>query len=87
MYSATAVRASWEDSHPPSRAPACRDIRAIVEGPPQQLIESVAERIAQQVLAGHPRVSEVQVAVHKPQVAVSGVVASLGVQVTRSRQP
>jgi dihydroneopterin aldolase len=58
-----------------------------VEGPPQQLIEAVAERIAGTVLRGHPAVSAITVAVSKPQVAVSGVLQSLGVEVTRRRQP
>ncbi len=62
-----------------------RDIKAIVEGPPHKLIESVAERIAQQILEGHPLVHSVQVGVHKPQVAVSGVVKSLGIEITRVR--
>lgn len=65
---------------------ACRDIKAIVEGPPAQLIESVAERIAERILAGHPLVTAVRVGVRKPHVAVSGVVQSLGVEVMRLRQ-
>lgn len=65
----------------------CRDIKSIVEGPPCQLIESVAERIAQRILEGHPAVHAVQVGVQKPHVAVSGVVQSLGIEITRQRQP
>ena len=64
----------------------CRDIKAIVEGPPHKLIESVAEQIAQRILRGHPSVAAVTVGVHKPQVAVSGVVQSLGIEITRQRQ-
>ena len=64
----------------------CRDIRGIVEGPPLQLIEAVAERIAAQVLRAHPGVAAVTVGVCKPHVAVGGVVQSLGVEVTRQRQ-
>jgi dihydroneopterin aldolase len=56
-----------------------------VEGPPQQLIEAVAERIAGKVLGDHPGVAAVTVAVSKPQVAVSGVVQSLGVEITRRK--
>lgn len=57
-----------------------------MEGPPQQLIEVVAERIAGKVLREHPGVAAVTVGVSKPHVAVSGVVQSLGVEVTRRRQ-
>ena len=71
---------------PPLRLPPARDIRGIVEGEPAQLIEAVAERVAARVLATQQRVSAVQVAIHKPHVAVGGVVASLGVEVTRTRQ-
>ena len=62
-----------------------RDIKAIVEGPPAKLIESVAERIAARILEGHPAVTAVRVGVHKPQVAVRGVVGSLGVEIERLR--
>ncbi len=57
-----------------------------MEGPPQQLIEAVAERIAGRVLGEHPGVAAVTVRVAKPQVAVPGVVHSLGVEITRRRQ-
>ena len=64
----------------------CRDIREIVEGPPQQLIEAVAERIAGKVLREHPSVAGITVSVVKPHVAVGGVLESLGVEITRQRQ-
>ena len=57
-----------------------------MEGPPQQLIETVAERIAGRVLHAHPAVEAVTVGVAKPHVAVGGVVQSLGVEITRRRQ-
>lgn len=72
--------------NPPTHTHARRSIREIVEGPPAQLIEAVAERIAGRVLAEHPGVAAVTVGVAKPHVAVSGVVHSLGVEVTRRRQ-
>jgi len=50
-----------------------------VEGPPQQLIEAVAERIAGRVLGEHPGVAAVTVRVAKPQVARPGWVPSPGV--------
>lgn len=58
-----------------------------MEGPPQQLIEAVAERIAGAVLRDHPAVAAITVVVSKPQVAVSGVLQSLGVEITRRRRP
>jgi dihydroneopterin aldolase len=57
-----------------------------VEGPPQQLIEAVAERIAGKVLREHAGIAAITVGVNKPHVAVSGVVQSLGVEITRRRQ-
>ncbi len=60
-------------------------IRRIVEGTPFQLLEALAERIASGVLHEHPGVQGVQVSVHKPHVAVPGVVRSLGVEITRFR--
>ncbi len=64
----------------------CRDIKEIVEGPPHKLVETVAEKIAAKILEGHPSVQCVRVGIHKPQVAVSGVVESLGVEITRRRR-
>ncbi|PRW56116.1 sulfotransferase isoform A [Chlorella sorokiniana] len=61
-------------------------IQEIVEGPPQQLIEAVAERIAGKVLGEHPGVAAITVRVAKPHVAVPGVLHSLGVEITRRRQ-
>ncbi|PSC71617.1 dihydroneopterin aldolase [Micractinium conductrix] len=61
------------------------DIRAIVEGPPAQLVEAVAERIASTLLQHYPTVAAVTVGVAKPHVAVGGVLQSLGVEVTRRR--
>lgn len=69
----------------PAACPNRRDIRGIVEGPPAQLIEAVAERIAAQLLRGYPSVAAVTVGVAKPHVAVGGVLQSLGVEVTRRR--
>lgn len=58
----------------------------MVEGPPAQLLEAVAERLAARVLAGYPRVQAVQLRICKPHVAVGGVVEALGIQITRRRQ-
>ena len=63
-----------------------RAIKAEVEGPPRRLVETVAERVAAAILAGNGGVRRVRVAVHKPHVAVEGVVQHLGVEITRMRR-
>ena len=59
-------------------SPTRRIVKNVVEGPPLSLVEAVAERIAASVLASHPLVQHVSVAVKKTHVAVLGVVESLG---------
>ena len=54
-------------------------IQEIVEGEPCKLIEAVAERIADDVLETHSLVNEVRIRIQKPQVAVTGILDSLGV--------
>eukprot|EP00894_Picocystis_sp_ML_P002462 jgi/Pico_ML_1/52979/g3605.t2 len=61
------------------------EVKTIVEGPPKNLIESVAEDIARTILKRHPRVQDVVVRVSKPHVAVAGVLDSLGIEITRGR--
>lgn len=53
-------------------------MKAIVEGPARQLVETVAEDIASQVLRSHGRVHAVTVFVQKPHVALPGVLDTLG---------
>jgi dihydroneopterin aldolase len=53
-------------------------VKAIVEGPARQLVETVAEDIASQVLRSHGRVHAVTVFVQKPHVALPGVLDTLG---------
>ena len=63
-----------------------RMVKEVVEGPPQNLIESVAELIASTTLTKHhPRISAVRVKVGKPHVAVQGPVDYLGVEIFRYR--
>lgn len=65
----------------------CRAIKEIVEGPPKNLIEALAESIAQHILSGFP-VDAVLVRVKKPQVRIRGtVLASASVEVLRQRSP
>lgn len=62
-------------------------VRAIVEGPPSRLIETVAERIAAAILDEFAA-SSVTVTVRKPDVALSGSTAldAAGVTIRRERQ-
>ena len=65
-----------------------RQVRAVVEGPPVGLTETVAERIAGVILARHARVEAVRVRVVKPQVRLDGgVLAGSGVEIVRRRTP
>ncbi|CAK9160858.1 unnamed protein product [Ilex paraguariensis] len=62
-----------------------RIVKDVVEGPPQNLLESVAELIASTTLANHPQISTVRVQVGKPHVAVQGPVDYLGIEIVRYR--
>lgn len=60
--------------------------RAIVEGPPLNLTEAVAERIAAAVLAQHGRVQAIRVKVAKPNVRLgSTVLRGSAVEIFRRR--
>ena len=60
-------------------------VRAIVEGEPRKLLETVAEDIAVALLNDFPSV-RVIVAIRKPQVALKGaVLAAAGVRILRER--
>lgn len=63
-----------------------RRAREIVEGPPVDLIETVAERIAAAVLEDHPAVETVRVKVAKPHVRLGDtVLANSAVEILRRR--
>ncbi len=62
-----------------------RQARAVVEGPPVGLTETVAERIAAAVLAEHGRVEAVRVRVTKPHVHLGGALAGATVEIVRRR--
>ncbi len=55
-------------------------------GPKVSLIETLAERIAADVLANDSRVEAVTVALRKPHVCLPGTVDYTGVEITRRRQ-
>jgi dihydroneopterin aldolase len=57
---------------------------AVVAGEPVDLIETLAERIAQTCLA-HERVEEVEVRVHKPEAPITVPFDDVTVTITRSR--
>ena len=59
---------------------------ARIEGEPHDLIERLAELVAQDALA-HPEVDEVTVTVHKPQAPVGVPFGDVTVAVTRRREP
>ena len=64
-----------------------RMARDIVEGPPVQLIETLAERIATGVLRDHPAVEAVKVRVAKPHVRLGDtVLAGSAVEILRRRE-
>jgi dihydroneopterin aldolase len=59
-------------------------VAAIVAGPPSALLEHLAGRIADRVLA-EPLVAEVAVTVRKPHVAIPHTVAETAVRLVRAR--
>lgn len=59
-------------------------VREIVEGPPFQLIEALAEAIAARVIS--PPVREAVIRVHKPQAPIPGTFADVFVEVRRRAQ-
>ncbi|KDD73247.1 hypothetical protein H632_c2384p1 [Helicosporidium sp. ATCC 50920] len=69
-----------------SYASAYDTIRSIVQGPPRELVECVAENVARSLLEKHSAVQAVTVSVTKPHVAVVGIVEKLGIEITRSRE-
>lgn len=60
-------------------------VRRVVEGPPVDLIETLAESIARDVLAGDDRVRKVIVRVRKPEVRLGGPLDHAGVEIVRRR--
>lgn len=58
---------------------------AVAKGPRINLIEGLAERVAEKLLADFPSISKVRVVVHKPGAPIAGVFSDVGVDITRSR--
>ena len=65
---------------------AFKRVRAIVEGTPRNLIETVAEEISAALLAEFPSARSVTVTVRKPEVALKGAILdAAGVRIHRTR--
>ncbi|MGV9195336.1 dihydroneopterin aldolase [Microbacterium sp. MC2] len=60
------------------------EVAAVLAGDPVDLIETVAQRIADRVLA-RPLVQEVTVTVHKPQAPITVPFGDVAVTITRAR--
>ncbi|MGP4001827.1 dihydroneopterin aldolase [Streptomyces sp. 8N706] len=60
------------------------EVVGVVEGEPVDLIETLAERIAQQCLE-HEAVREVEVVVHKPEAPITVPFDDVTITITRSR--
>jgi dihydroneopterin aldolase len=58
----------------------------VVSGPPRDLIETVAAEIADRTLAADPRLTAVEVCLHKPSAPIPLTFADVAVTVRRSRQ-
>lgn len=62
-------------------------VKAIVEGIPRDLIETVAEEVAATLLAEFPAATAVTVTVRKPEVALKGAMLNAaGVRIHRKRE-
>ena len=61
-------------------------VRLVLEGPPVDLIETLAESIARDVLAANRRARKAIVRVRKPDVELGGPLAYAGVEVVRRRR-
>jgi 7,8-dihydroneopterin aldolase/epimerase/oxygenase len=60
------------------------EVVALVQGDPVDLIETLAERIAEQCL-GHQAVREVEIVVHKPEAPITVPFDDVTITITRSR--
>lgn len=56
----------------------CSTIKAVVQGPPQQLIETVAEKSAAAVLSTNAGVSAIDICVKKPNAPIDGMFDHVG---------
>ena len=66
-------------------AEAYEKIKAVVEGAPKNLIETVAEEIASVLLSAYPCMERVRICVHKPHAPIAGKFADANVTIERER--
>lgn len=66
-------------------AAVCDDIKAIVCGLPKNLIEALAEAIADKLLTNYP-LRQVRITVHKPQAPLEENFTDVSVTIERSRE-
>ncbi|XP_076903857.1 dihydroneopterin aldolase 2-like [Bidens hawaiensis] len=86
---------AWMDLRTPGQSDSMSDTvsyadiyriaKSVVEGPSQNLLESVAQLIATATLNNHSQITAVRVVVGKPHVAVPGPLDYLGVEIMRYR--
>src|SRR5450432_1505509 len=60
--------------------------RKIVEGDPVNLLETLAARLADEILVSAPRLTAVEIVVKKPAVPLRGAVDYVAVELTRTRE-
>ena len=66
--------------------PVARLVADVLDGPPIQLLEAIAERISQALLAAYPAVEAVVVRVRKPGVPLAAPLDHAAVEITRHRR-
>jgi 7,8-dihydroneopterin aldolase/epimerase/oxygenase len=76
---------AWLDLNSFSYAEIYLIAKRVIEGPAQNLLESVAHKIAIATLEVQKKISAVRVKVGKPHVAIQGPVDYLGVEILRRR--
>lgn len=62
------------------------EVKEVVEGKSYDLIEAVAEKIAERLLTNFTKLNKVIVVVKKPEVPVSGILDEVEVEIERSRK-
>ena len=61
-------------------------VRKTIEGETKKLIESLAEDIADRVLAAFSMIRSARITVHKPAAPIPGIFSDVGVSITRERE-
>ena len=62
-----------------------RQVGQVIQDQSFRLIETIAEAIAHDLLAAHPRIDEVEVRVHKPQIRLGDEAGRAAVEIHRRR--